>query len=84
MDENIIINSIRNYILDNFLFFEKEMNLDNDDSFLDINLIDSTGIIELVTFIEEQYHITVEDHEITRENFDSVNKIKNYIIFKMQ
>jgi len=84
MDENEIINSIRNYILDNFLFFEKEMNLANDDSFLDINLIDSTGIIELVTFVEEQYHITVKDNEITRENFDSINKIKNYIIDKKQ
>jgi acyl carrier protein len=84
MDENEIINSIRNYILDNFLFFEKEMNLDNDDSFLDINLIDSTGIIELVTFVEEQYHIAVKDNEITRENFDSINKIKNYIINKKQ
>ena len=84
MDENEIINSIRNYILDNFLFFEKEMNLANDDSFLDINLIDSTGIIELVTFVEEQYHIAVKDNEITRENFDSINKIKNYIINKKQ
>jgi len=82
MDETEIINSIRNYILDNFLYFEEEMNLENDDSFLEVNLIDSTGIIELVTFVEEQYYITVQDNEITRENFDSVNKIKNYIINK--
>ena len=82
MDEKEIIISIRNYILDNFLYFEEEMKLDNDDSFLEANLIDSTGIIELVTFVEEQYHITVKDNEITRENFDSINKIKNYIINK--
>ena len=63
--------TIRQFIIENFLFEEDE-NLKEDTSFLEAGIIDSTGILELVSFIEENYGITVEDEELIPENLDSI------------
>lgn len=69
-------------------FFEENfmVELDNgfseDDSFLENGIIDSTGVLELVTFLEENYGIKVEDDEIIPENLDSLKNIEAYIISK--
>ena len=55
--------TIRQFIIENFLFEEDE-DLKEDTSFLEGGIIDSTGILELVTFIEETFDITVEDEEL--------------------
>ena len=57
-----VAETIRQFIIDNFLFEEDE-NLKNDTSFLENGIIDSTGILELVTFLEETYGISVEDED---------------------
>ena len=74
---------IRNFILENFLFDQNENELENDASFLDENIIDSTGILELVSFIEETYNIHVEDDELIPENLDSVNNVVLFIEKKL-
>ena len=74
---------IRNFILENFLFDQNEDELENDASFLDEGIIDSTGILELVAFIEETYSIHVEDEELIPENLDSVNKVVSFIEKKL-
>jgi acyl carrier protein len=74
---------IRNFILENFLFDQNEDALENDASFLDENIIDSTGILELVSFIEETYSIHVEDEELIPENLDSVNSVVSFIEKKL-
>jgi acyl carrier protein len=74
---------IRNFILENFLFDQNENALENDASFLDENIIDSTGILELVAFIEETYSIHVEDEELIPENLDSVNNVVSFIEKKL-
>ncbi|RKX19802.1 MAG: acyl carrier protein [Candidatus Zixiibacteriota bacterium] len=48
-------------------------------SLLDIGIIDSTGILELVEFVEEKYEISIEDHELVPENLDSVINLVNFI-----
>lgn len=70
--------TIRHFIIENFLFEEDE-NLKNDTSFLDNGIIDSTGILELVTFLEETYGITVEDEELIPENLDSIGNVVQYL-----
>ena len=69
---------IRTFIIENFLFEEDE-NLKEDTSFLENGIIDSTGVLELVMFIEETYGITVDDDEIVPENLDCISNIAKFI-----
>ena len=70
---------IRQYVADNFLFSDDGDQLSNDASFLEEGIIDSTGVLELVMFVEETFSITVEDEEIVPENFDSVGQLATYV-----
>ena len=81
MAENI--NKIRGFIFDNFLFDAEDEALKNDTSFLEEGIIDSTGVLELVDWLEEEFSISVEDDELIPENLDSVNLLSAYIIKKM-
>ena len=78
-----INSTIRNFIIENFLFEEDE-SLKEDTSFLENGIIDSTGILELVMFIEETYGINVDDDEIVPENLDSISNITKYIQKKQE
>jgi acyl carrier protein len=74
-----IENKIKTYILENFLFSDNGYELPDDASFLEEGIVDSTGVLELVMFVEETFDITVEDEEIVPENFDSVSQLAIYI-----
>jgi acyl carrier protein len=74
--------AIREFIIENFLFGEAN-GLKDDTSFLEEGIIDSTGILELVTFLEDEFSITVEDEELVPENLDSVDNVTNYLQRKM-
>ena len=69
----------RKYILENFLFTEDEGELKNTDSFLDSGIIDSTGILEVINFLEEEFNLQVDDDEMIPENLDSVNNVLSFI-----
>ena len=73
---------IREFIVENFLFGSAN-GLNDDTSFLDDGIIDSTGVLELVTFIEESFKIRVEDEELIPENLDSIDNIAGYLERKM-
>ena len=70
---------IRNYILENYLFTDDQSALDSGDSFLDKGILDSTGILEVIYFLEDEFGIKVEDTEMVPENLDSVNNIVAFI-----
>lgn len=70
---------IRQFIAENFLFSDNGFDLGDDVSFLDEGIIDSTGTLELVVFVEDTFSFEVGDDEIEPENFDSVNKLAAYI-----
>ena len=74
---------LRRFIIDNFLFGVEDSQFSDDDSFLEKGLIDSTGVLELVAFIEEQYGIRFQDDEIIPENLDSVNKLIQFLNKKL-
>jgi acyl carrier protein len=70
---------IRRFIVDNFLFGEDDSRLSSDDSFLDKGIIDSTGVLELVAFLEERFGIEVKDHELMPANLDSISGLIDFL-----
>jgi acyl carrier protein len=73
---------IRAFIVENFLF-GKDDGLEDDTSFLEEGIIDSTGVLELVSFLEEEYSISVEDEELVPENLDSINNVVQNLKMKI-
>jgi len=73
---------IKEFIIENFLFGDSDNGLGNTDSLLENGIIDSTGVLELVAFIEQTYGIKVKDEELIPENLDSIVNITNYILRK--
>lgn len=74
---------IRTFIIENFLFGNAE-GFNDDTSFLEEDIIDSTGVLELITFIEEKFAIKVDDEELTPENLDSTNNVAAFLEDKLQ
>ena len=79
---NKLKDKIRQFIVENFLF-GNDNGLKDDTSFLDEGIIDSTGILELVSFLEEEFSISVEDEELIPENLDSIMNVVAYLERKM-
>jgi acyl carrier protein len=73
---------IRDFITKNFLFGSSDSVLADSDSFLDKGIIDSTGMLELVAFLEESFGVRVEDEELVPENLDSVDRLAGFITRK--
>jgi acyl carrier protein len=73
---------IKEFIIENFLFGNAN-GLKDDTSFLEEGIIDSTGVLELVTFLEESFEIQVDDEELIPENLDSINNVSAYLERKM-
>ena len=70
--------TIRQFIIQNFLFGE-DGNLGDQTSFLESGIIDSTGMLELVFFLEETFGVSVSDEELVPENLDSIANLVNYL-----
>lgn len=73
---------LRSFIVENYLFGE-EGSFKDADSFLETGILDSTGVLQLVAFLEEKYGIRVEEGELMPENLDSVNSIIAYLSRKL-
>lgn len=73
---------IRNYILENYLFSDDQSMLKNTDSFLQKGILDSTGILEVIHFLEDDFGVVVDDEEMLPENLDSVNNLLAFIARK--
>jgi acyl carrier protein len=69
---------VRQYISETFLFGDGS-NLKEDDSLSGAGYVDSTGVIELVAFLEQTFDLRIEDNEIIPENLDSVARISTFI-----
>ena len=70
---------IRDYIAENFMFSSNGFNMDDNESFLEAGVVDSLGVLEMVTFVEETFGLKVPDEEIVPDNFDSVDNLAAYI-----
>jgi acyl carrier protein len=73
---------IRKFITENMLFSADGFNYDDNDSLLEAGIVDSIGVMELVTFLDKTFKITVPPEDISPDNFDSINRLANYIRLK--
>jgi acyl carrier protein len=80
---NDLRRQVRSYIVDNFLFGAEPQALQDGQSLIDAQIVDSTGFIELVTYLEQTFGISVSDEEMTPENLDSVERIEAYLRMKL-
>ena len=75
---NDIASTLRTFVRENFLFGQ-DTPFSDDDSFLGLGIIDSTGVLELVALLEKQFEISVADDELVPENLDSINNLVRFI-----
>lgn len=76
-----VATEIRTFIVSNFLFGQGN-DFSDDQSFLESGIIDSTGLLELVAFVEERYGISIADRELVPQNLDSLGNISRFIVRK--
>ncbi|MBE7418028.1 MAG: acyl carrier protein [Ideonella sp.] len=70
---------VRSFIHDNFVMGAKAVQFGDQDSFMERHLIDSTGFLELVTYLEQTFNIRVEDADMVPENLDSLAAVEAYV-----
>jgi len=81
---NNIAEELRHFVVENYLFGRSDVELKGDDSFLDRGIIDSTGVLELVTFLEGTYQIQIQDEEVIPSNLDSINNLLRFLEAKLR
>jgi acyl carrier protein len=79
-DQRELTSAIRQYIIDDFLLDEGE--LDDDTSLLESGIIDSTGAMEIVSFLETTFGIEVDDEDLVADNLDSVARLTRFVAGK--
>ncbi|HEX7034939.1 MAG TPA: acyl carrier protein [Pseudomonadales bacterium] len=75
---------IRDYILENYLFTNDTSALGLDDSLLEQGIVDSTGMLEIILFLEEELGVKVQDDEMIPENLDSVNRLARFVASRLK
>jgi acyl carrier protein len=78
-----IAREVREFVVSNFLFGQPDPSLTDDQSLLEAGVIDSTGVLELVSFIEQRYGLAIGDRELLPENLDSIQNASSFIIRKL-
>lgn len=73
---------VRSFIVDNFLFGD-DRGLEDSTSFLANSIMDSTGIMELISFLEQNYSITIADDELVPQNLDSIKNVMGFVSKKL-
>ena len=73
---------IRQFIIDSFLFGDDQKSPSPDESLLDLGIVDSTGVLELVAFLERKYAIKIHGNELVPANLDSLSKLSDFIARK--
>ncbi len=82
-DGTAIRDDIRRFVTDNFLFGDAGELPGDEDSFLENGVVDSTGVLELVGFLEERFGIHVEDEELVPDNLDSIERLVRFVESKL-
>lgn len=77
-----IKSNVKSFIIENFLFGDESYVLEDNASLIDNDIIDSTAVLELVAFIEDEYKVSVEDNEIVPANMDTIAAISTFVASK--
>lgn len=81
-DVDTVQDTIRDYIVENILFGDGQM-LEDDTPFQDGGILDSTGMLEIITFVEERFGIEIDDSEVVPENLGTLQQISRFVGQKM-
>jgi acyl carrier protein len=73
---------MRSFLEENFLYMHPNVELKDEDDFLALGIIDSLGFVELVEEVQSRYGLTIDDVEITEENFGSIDAIAQFVASK--
>lgn len=74
-----VINRIRVYVEENFLYMRPDLELGDDDSLLGNGIVDSMGVMEVIAFLEDEFGVVVADEDITEANLGSLSAIAAYV-----
>ena len=74
---------LRKFLAENFIMGSQPATIENSDSFLEMHIMDSTGFLELVGFLEETYGIEIADEDMTPENLDSLDGVAEFVARKL-
>jgi acyl carrier protein len=74
---------IREFVVQNFLYGDESAAIPENDSFIDRGIIDSTGVLEIVNFLETRFGITLRDDELIQANLDSIGNIVRFVRSKL-
>lgn len=83
MGSDEIRDKIRTFLVENFLALGDATELDDGESLLEMGIIDSTGVLELVGFLEQTFGLGVQDQEVVPENLDTVDNVVTYVVGKL-
>ena len=81
MNKEEIGEEVSRFIKTNFLFDERPVNVN--ESLVGSGTIDSTGILEVIAFLEQRFNVTFEDEELVGDNFDTVDRIQSFLFKKL-
>jgi len=73
---------VKEFIVENFLFGDGNELTDESD-FFDEGIVDSTGVLEILCFLEETFEIKIDDEEVTQKNFSTINNVNSYLKRKL-
>ena len=83
LSEDLVKTRVRQFVIDSFLFGQDSQSLSDNDSFLDRGIVDSTGVLELVGFLETQFNVSVDNHELIPDNLDSIDRVTTFVSAKL-
>lgn len=79
MTQHEISTLVRDYITENFLYMRQGYEFSETDSLLGHGIIDSMGVIELITFVQDEFAVQIDEGEINEENFGSLEAIVRFV-----
>ena len=79
IDQSAVKDELRQFIIDNFMVGNEDEDISDSDSFMEKGIVDSTGVLELASFVEEKYEFSIEDDEMLPENLDSIDNLSKFI-----
>jgi acyl carrier protein len=79
MSSQPVKDTVMSFIRENFIMGRSDVVLDEKVSLIDSGVMDSTGVLELVEFLEAQYLIKIEDEELVPENLETIENIINFL-----
>ena len=82
VDSNLIREQVRDFIRTNFLY-DNAVSFEDSASLSELGILDETGALELVMFVEETYGLVVEDADLLPENFDTVTNVAAFVVNRL-